>query len=158
MRRLFIIIITLLLAGGAIAGLMLLEIIPNPFAGTEEEMANGEGAGASGSSGFVPPEEEAVLLILEDLIIPVIINGRVIKRIYITARLAVDPLNERTVQNGLYRLENELNEKLIAYFQRHFSNNRRLDPPGIKRVMAKAAKDVYGELIIDIFLRNVFEQ
>jgi len=158
MRRLFIIMITLLIAGGAITGLIVLEIIPNPFAGTDEEIVNTEGAGAAGNSGFIPPEEEAVLLILEDLIIPVIINGRVIKRIYITARLAVDPANERTVQNGLYRLENELNEKLVAYFQRHFTANRRLDPPGIKRVMARAAKDVYGELIIDLFLRNVFEQ
>lgn len=156
-RVIIIVVIMLLVAGGGIAGLMVLDIVPNPFAESEEEMAEGEGEDG-GEPAFVPPERAPILYPLEDLVIPVIIDGRVIKRVYITARMEIVPGNRPAVENGLSRVESALNENLLVYFQRHFSKNRRLNPRGIKRVMRKAAKDVYGDMIADVFLLTIFEQ
>ena len=164
MKRLFFIVfIMIFIAGGGIAGLMVLEIIPNPFAAPEEEMAeedsNGEGSGnEGGSSGFTPPERQPILFTLEDLIIPVILDARVVKRVYITARMEIVPGNRSAVDNGLSRMESALNENLIVYFQNHFANNRRLDLRGIKRVMMRSAEQVYGDMVSDVLLLTVFEQ
>ncbi len=140
-RLLFIVFIMIFIAGGGIAGLMVLDIIPNPFAAPEDEMAGegteeeAAGSGEGGSGGFVPPERAPILYVLEDLIIPVILDARVVKRVYITARMEIVPGNRSDVDNGLSRMESALNENLMVYFQNHFANNRRLDLRGIKRLM-----------------------
>lgn len=86
MKRVIIIVLVMLfVAGGGIAGLMVLDIVQNPVA-EEEDMAEG-GEGVGGKPAFVPPERASQLYPLEDLVIPIIIDGRVIKRVYITARM-----------------------------------------------------------------------
>ncbi len=162
-RILFIVFIMVFVAGGGIAGLMVLEIIPNPFATPEAEMAEDEAdasgpGGAGGDQGFVPPERAPILYSLEDLIIPVILDANVIKRVYITARLEIAPGNRAAVDNGLSRMESALNENLIVYFQDHFAKNRRLNIRGIKQVMVRSAEQVYGDMVSDVLLLTVFEQ
>lgn len=160
-RLLFIVFVMIFVAGGGIAGLMVLEIIPNPFAPEESEMADdegGNGAGGQAEQGFTPPDRAPILYPLEDLIIPVILDAQVIKRVYITARLEIVPGNRAAVENGLSRMESALNENLIVYFQNHFATNRRLDIRGIKRVMVRSAQQVYGEMVADVLLLTVFEQ
>jgi flagellar basal body-associated protein FliL len=160
MKRVFVIVtIMLLVAGSAIAGLMVLDIVPNPFAATEEMAEDGEGEnGEEGDSGFVPPERAPILYPLEDLVIPVILDARIAKRIYITARLEIAPGNRAAVENGMPRMESALNERLIVYFQNHFARYRRPDLRGIKREMVAAAQQVYGEMVADVLLITVFEQ
>ena len=162
-RLLFIVFIMIFIAGGGIAGLMVLEIIPNPFAPAEEEMAEDEAEGqdqseAGADGGFVPPERAPILFPLEDLIIPVIIDANIVKRVYITARMEIVQDNRGAVEYGLSRMESALNENLIVYFQDHFSNNRRLDLRGIKQVMMRSSREVYGDMVSDVLLMTVFEQ
>lgn len=162
MKRLIVIVLVMLVVvGGGIGGLMFMDIVPNPFAPAEDEMAeggSGDGSGEGGKPAFVPPERAAMLYPLEDLVIPVIIDGRVIKRVYITGRIEIAQGNRPAVENGIPRLESELNQRLIVYFQRHFAKNRRPDPRGIKRTMVSAAQAVYGEMVPDVLLNSIFEQ
>ena len=68
MKRVIVIVtIMLLVAGSAISGLMVLDIVPNPFA-EAEEMAEGEvdDKESQGNSGFIPPERAPILYPLED--------------------------------------------------------------------------------------------
>ena len=156
-RMLFIIFIMIFVAGGAVAGLMVFEIIPNPFAEDEAEIAEGSEAEGGGKPAFVPPDRAPILYPLEDLVIPVIVDARVIKRVYITARMQIVFGNRSAVEKGLSRMENALNENLIVYFQDHFSKQRRADPRGIKKIMVKAAEEVYGSMVSDVLLLTVFE-
>ena len=163
MKRVFVIVmIMLLVAGSAIAGLMVLEIVPNPFSEAEEMAAGEEGAegekGTEGGSAFIPPERAPILYPLEDMVIPVILDARISKRIYITARMEIAQGNRSAVENGLPRMESALNERLIVYFQNHFARYRRPDLRGIKREMVAAAHQVYGEMVSDVLLITVFEQ
>lgn len=158
-RLLLIIIVMLLVVGGGIAGLMVMDIVPNPFAPSEDEMTeSGDGSGDGGKPAFVPPERASMLYPLEDLVIPVIIDGRVIKRVYITGRIEIAQGQRSSVENGIPRLESALNQRLIVYFQQHFAKNRRPNPRGIKRVMVAAAQDVYGEMVPDVLINSIFEQ
>lgn len=157
MKRLFLIVVVMLvIAGGGIFGLIYFEIIPNPFAESEsEEAASGPQTAAPG---FVPPERAPIILPLEDIIVPVILDGRVVKRVYITARVQLVPGNMALVQNGMPRFENAINQRLLPYLQDHFTRNRIIDPRGIKREMRAAAQTVYGDRVADVLLLTVFEQ
>ena len=159
-RMLLIIFIMVFVAGGAIAALIVFEIIPNPFDLAEPQMTEqsvGTEGQASGRS-FVPPEQAPILFPLEDLNIPVILDGRMIKRVYITARIEIAPGNEAAVENGLSRFESALNENLIVYFQDHFAKRRLIDIRGIKQVMVMSSKQVYDDMVNDVLLLAVFEQ
>lgn len=156
-RVIIIVVVMLLVVGGGIAGMMFMDIVPNPFAPSEEEISDGE-AGDGGPPAFVPPERAPILYPLEDMAVPVIVDGRVIKRIYITARIEIVPGNRPAVENGLPRMESALNQRLIVYFQQHFTKNRRPNPRGIKRTMVAAAQEVYGEMVSDVILQSIFEQ
>ena len=165
MKRLLIIVVVLVLVvGSGLAGLMVIGVIPNPLADPAAEMA--EEANSSGGSGgmnggkpaFAPPERAPMLYPLEDIVIPVIIDARIIKRIYITARMEIAQGQRTPVENGLPRMESALTERLVVYFQAHFAKNRRPDLRGIKREMVAAAEQVYGDMITDVLLITVFEQ
>ena len=157
MKRVFlIVIIMLVIAGGGIFGLIYFEMIPNPFAETdsEEEVAGPPTA----APGFEPPGRAPVIIPLEDIIVPVILDGRVTKRVYITARIHIVQGNFALIQNGMPRFENAINQRLLSYLQEHFSKNRLIDPRGIKREMQMAAQTVYGDRVKDVLLLTVFEQ
>ena len=162
MKRVIIIVFIMLLVGGSgIAGLMVLAFVPNPFVESHDEMAEGKdgaGAGSSGKPAYVPPDRAPMLYPLEDLVILVIIDARVIKRVYITARMVIAQGGRPAVENGLPRIESAIRERLLVYFQNHFAKHRQPDPRGIKREMVAAAKQVYGDLVSDVYLLTVFEQ
>ena len=157
MKRLFVIVFIMLsIAGGGIFGLIYFEMIPNPFAQDdgEEEPA----APPTAAPDFVPPARAPVIIPLEDIIVPVILDGRVTKRVYITARIQIVQGNFALVQNGMPRFENAINQRLLVYLQEHFARNRLIDPRGIKNEMKLAAQTVYGDRVIDVLLLTVFEQ
>lgn len=161
MKRIIVIVLVLtLVLGSGFAGLIVLDVVPNPLADPEAEMAEGEGmeGGADRKPAFVPPERAPMLYPLEDIVVPVIIDARVIKRVYITARMEIAQGNRPAVENGLPRMESRLTERLVVYFQKHFAKNRRPDPRGIKKEMVAAAQDVYGDKVSDVLLITVFEQ
>ena len=163
-RMLMIIVVLVLVVGSGVAGLVVIDVIPNPLADPAAEMAE-EADSARGSGGmnggkptFAPPERAPVLYPLEDIVIPVIIDARVIKRIYIAARMEIAKGQRTPVENGLPRMESALTERLVVYFQKHFAKKRRPDLRGIKREMVGAAQQVYGDMITDVLLITVFEQ
>ena len=133
----------------------------NPLADPAEETAEDEGnAGgmAAGKSGFTPPERAPMLYPLEDIVIPVIVDARVIKRIYVTARMAIAQGQRTPVEYGLPRMESAVNDRLVVYFQNHFAKRRRPAVRDIKRELVTAADQVYGDMINDFLLITVFEQ
>lgn len=159
MKRIITIIVVLtLVLGSGFAGLVVMDVVPNPLGDSEAEMAEGTGGEPRGKPAFVPPERAPMLYPLEDIVIPVILDARVIKRIYITARMEIAQGNRPAVENGLPRMESRLTERLVVYFQKHYAKNRRLNPRGIKKEMVAAAHDVYGDKVSDVLLITVFEQ
>ncbi len=163
-RMLIIVMVLVLVVGSGLAGLMVIGVIPNPMADPADEMAGDAGGpdGAGGMSGsksnFTPPERAPMLYPLEDIVIPVIIDARVIKRVYITGRMQIAQGQRTPVENGLPRMESALTERLVVYFQKHYAKKRRPDLRGIKREMVAAAQQVYGDMITDVLLITVFEQ
>jgi hypothetical protein len=116
MKRVIVIVLVMLFAaGGGIAEFMVLDIVHNPFAEEEDMAEGGEGTGAGGKLSFIPSERAPQFYPLEDLVIPIIIDGRVIKRVNITAHLKFFSGNSSAVENALSLLESTLNENLLVH-------------------------------------------
>jgi flagellar basal body-associated protein FliL len=158
MKRVFVIVfVMLIVAGAGVFALIYFKLIPNPFeagAGANQE----EALPATQAPGFTPPMAAPIMLPLEDIIVPVIIDGRVVKRVYITARIQITRGSMTVIQNGMPRLENAINQRLIVYLQEYFAKNRIIDPRGVKQEMQAAAQTVYGDRVEDVLLMTVFEQ
>src|SRR5690349_21504825 len=110
MKRLIVIILVIILvAGGGAGGLMMMGIIPNPFnpAPVGPVLTGAEKAAAELSAKkFQPPPAALDLVKLDDMIIPVIIDGRVNRRVFIIARLVVNaPANQTPVEARLKKYQ-----------------------------------------------------
>ncbi len=158
MKRVFLIVfVMLIVAGAGVFALIHFELIPNPFeSGSAEEEA--DALPATQAPGFTPPVEAPLMIALEDIIVPVILDGRVVKRVYITSRIHIQRGTINLIQNGMPRFENAVNQRLIVYLQDYFAKNRIIDPRGIKQEMKAAAQTVYGDRVVDVLLMTVFEQ
>jgi hypothetical protein len=49
-------------------------------------------------------------------------------------------------------------QELTPYFQIHFRNNGLVDIHDVKRVLVEQADRIYGELVTDVLIMNVFQQ
>src|ERR1700761_3984939 len=90
MKRLIVILLILILvAGGGAGALIMLGIVPNPFAPPKPVLSAAEQAAAAldKKSKFDAPLAAFTLVKLDDMIIPVIVDGQVRRRVFVTARL-----------------------------------------------------------------------
>src|ERR1700755_2117384 len=89
MKRVIVIFFVLLLvAGGGAGGLIMLGIVPNPFNPKTVEMSAAEQAAAEGSKHkFQAPSAAFARVKIPDMISPVIMSGRVQRRVFITCRV-----------------------------------------------------------------------
>jgi hypothetical protein len=162
MKRLIVIILVLVLvAGGGAGGLIMLGIIPNPFApAMKPSLTAAERAAQSlDKRKFQPPLSAYKLVKMDDMIVPVILNGEVRRRVYITARImAAGPQYGEAVKTRLGQFQNVVIADLVPFFQNYFADHDTLDPISIKDHLRADAKQVYGDKITDVLLVNVFDQ
>lgn len=162
-RAIVIILVILLLSGGGAGGLMMMGLIPNPFnpaphgpALTEAEKAAAE---LAAKTKFKPPTTSFDLVKLDDMIIPVIIEGRVTRRVFIIARLRVDkPVNVTAVESRLGPYQDAVLRDFIPFFQKYYLSADSVDALVVKERLTAAAKKIYGEMVPEVLLINVFEQ
>lgn len=163
MKRIIVIILVIILvAGGGAGGLMMMGVIPNPFnptpvgpAMTEAEKAAAELAAKK----FQPPVAALDLVKLDDMIIPVIIDGQVNRRVFIIARLVVDnPANQTAVEERLRSYQDAVLRDLVPFFQKFFLDHEAVSAEVVKERLMGSAKKVYGGMVKEVLLINVFDQ
>jgi len=163
MKRIIVIAILLILVGGGGAGaLIMLKVLPNPF----NPVVQGDSAAAEAAKKaeaalkpFKPPSEAMTFVELRDMIIPVVIDAEVKRRVYISVRLHVVKDQKDAVESQIVRYENAVIDMFVPYFQKYFAGkNDLLDLVEIKKMLNDKAKRLYGDKVIDVLLVNAFEQ
>ncbi len=161
MKRFIVILLVLILVGGGGAGgLIMMGVLPNPFnpdaSALFESMEETEG-GRAGD--FEPPSAALQLVRVNDMIVPVIIDGRLVRRISMTLRLvAANAGTKSLVEDNLPLYQDRLVKELVPYFQTHFRSNDLIDIRDLKRFLKAQADAVYGDLVIAVLLTNAFQQ
>jgi hypothetical protein len=161
MKRFIVILLVLILVGGGGAGgLIMMGVVPNPFNPEGGGFFSGGSDTADGKkSNFKPPTTALQQVKVADMVVPVIINGRLVRTISITARLVVSKASNKTlVEDNLPRFQSILVRELVPYFQTHFRTNDVVDPTDVKKVLMVQSERIYGELVSDVLLVNVFQQ
>lgn len=164
MKRVIVIVLILILiliAGGGAGALIMLGIVPNPFAPPQKEMTAFEKAASDADKKkFQPPLTAYVLIKFnDDMIIPVIVNGQLKKRVYLTGRLmARAPDAKAAIEGKMGRFQNEVIGDLLPFFQTYFETHDTVDLQMLKDRLVLHAKKVYGDDVKDVLLTNVFEQ
>ena len=153
MKRMIVIILVLFLfAGGGVGGLIMMGIIPNPF----NPDANADAADAAPKRNV--PTVALTLLKIEDMIVPVIIDGNVRRRIYISVRLDVAPDRQALVKARISEFQHAMINDLVPYFQKYFVDHNLIDVEILKQKLNGHADRLFGEAVNEVLLLNVFEQ
>ncbi len=161
MKRFIVILLVLILVGGGGAGgLIMMGVVPNPF---DPEgggfFSADDDAAVSTERKFKPPSSALQLVKVNDMVVPVIINGRLVRRISVTVRLVVGEASNKTlVQENLPLYQDILVQELIPYFQAYFYNHDIVDIKEVKKLLMEQSKKIYGDLVTDVLLINVFQQ
>jgi flagellar basal body-associated protein FliL len=163
MKRIIVIILVIILvAGGGAGGLMMMGVIPNPLNPTPQgpALTGAEKAAAElAAKKFQPPVAALDLVKLDDMIIPVIIDGQVNRRVFIIARLVVNQAaNVTAVEEKLRVYQDQVLRDLVPFFQKYFVDHDTVSADVVKVRLIAAAKKVYGETVPDVLLINVFDQ
>jgi hypothetical protein len=141
---------------------MMLGVIPNPFnpAPVGPAMTEAERAAAElTAKKFQPPDAQLDLVKLDDMIIPVIIDGQVTRRVFVIARLRVDrPANVTAVEEKLRLFQDQVLRDLVPFFQKFFLDHDAVSAEVVKQRLIAAARTVYGDMVPDVLLINVFDQ
>ncbi len=160
-RFIVIMLVILLIAGGGAGGLMMMGVIPNPFNPTAQggPLTDAEKAAQElEAKKFQGPTAAFNLIKLDDMIIPVIIDGRVTRRVFVIARLMVDqPSNESTVEGKVRLYQDAVMSDLVPFFQKYFLDHDAVSAVVVKERLNMSAKKVYGDMIEDVVLINVFD-
>ncbi len=160
-RVIVILLVVLLVAGGGAGGLIMLGIVPNPFSPPEVYLTDAEKAAlAVTKTKFKPPMAAYVLVKMPDMTVPVIIDGQVRRRVFLTVRLMASGAGDKAaLEEGVQRYQNAVIGDLFPFFQTYYLKNDVLDLQLIKAKLLKHAKAVYGEdAVRDALLINVFDQ
>ena len=161
-RVIVIMLVILLLAGGGAGGLMMMGIIPNPFSPTVHGATATDAEKAAAqveAKKFQPPKTGLDLVKLDDMIVPVIIEGHVTRRVFIIARLKVNaPANVTTVENKLRLYQDAVLRDLIPFFQKYYLDHDTVDVVMVKERLTQSAKKIYGEMVPEVLMINAFDQ
>jgi flagellar basal body-associated protein FliL len=159
-RLIVIVLILLVVAGGGAGGLVMLGVVRNPFqqaTTSAAEKAAAEADAKAKESAFNAPLEALPMVRMADMIVPVIVDGGVQRRIYVNLRLVTRPDARDRVLAGLSKYENALLHDLVPYFQDYFRRNDKIDLPAVKKKLRAHAQTVFGEAVTDVLLVNLFE-
>ena len=162
MKRVIVIIMVLLLvAGGGAGGLIMLGIVPDPFNPKTVAMSAAEHAAAEASkSKFQPPAAVFSLVKVPDMIIPVIVNGRVERRVFITCRVMSSAKeHEKEIKESVKHFQGEVITDFVPFLQTYYAQHDALDLILIKQKLLGHAKHVFGDDVVkDVLLINLFDQ
>lgn len=162
MKRIIVIVLILILvAGGGAGALIMLGIVKNPFAPPQVEMSAAEkAAAAADKKKFQPPlTNYTQIKFSHDLIIPVLMDGQVKKRVYVVGRIvAATPGAKAVIEGKMNLFLNEVIGDFVPFFQVYFLDHQTLDLKLLKDKLLAHAKKVYGADVQDVLLINVFEQ
>src|SRR5580658_7691203 len=111
----------------------MLGIVRNPFQKHQADATTAEPAAETGADGFKAPSEQLKMLKVPDLIIPVIIDGQVTRRVTISLRLVAPNTVKRSLLIAdLPKFQSVMLEDLLAYFQDYFSHADMVDVEAIR--------------------------
>ena len=161
MKRFIIILLVLILVGGGGAGgLIMLGIIPNPFAPEGRAFFSQADRPTSDINERYEPHSRPLHLVeVSDMDMPVIMNGELVLRVSISIRLiAASSADRQIVKDNLPRYQDILMHAFIPYFQTHFYNHDFIDIRGIKSLLMEQSRKIYGDLVTDVLLINVFQR
>ena len=135
-------------------------VVPNPFSSEGGGLFSlGGGTDDGMKSNFKPPTSALQLVKVGDMIVPVIMNGRLVRRVSVTVRLVVDEAgNKSLVEDNLPHYQDILVRELVPYFQTYFRNNDVVNLADVKKVLVAQSERIYGDLVADVLLMNVFQQ
>lgn len=140
----------------------MLGIVANPFhAKVDVNLSAADIAAAAASKKKLDfPQSTYTPIKMQDLIIPVIINGEVKRRVFTTVRImATTKEKDKEMKEGLTRYQSVVFNDLVAYFQDFFLDHDMINMMAIKTKLTAHAKAVYGDDVVkDALLINVFEQ
>jgi hypothetical protein len=161
-RAIVIILVILLVAGGGAGGLIMMGIVPNPFTPTPQggPLTDAELAAQKVvAKKFQGPSVAYKLVKVADMTIPVIMNGQASRRVFVTARLMVDrPQNESSVVARLGVYQDAVLSDLVPFLQEYYRTHDAIDAKMTKARMMATARKVYGEMVVDVIMVNVFDQ
>lgn len=161
-RAIVIILVILLVAGGGAGGLIMMGVVPNPFNPQVQgpPLTGAERAAKElAEKKFQGPTAAFNLIKLDDMIIPVIMNGQVRRKVFIIARLMVDqPANESAVEANVRKYQDAVISDLVPYLQDYYRTHDSIDAAMMKERLTAAAKKVYGDMVHEVLLINIFDQ
>lgn len=101
-----------------------------------------------------PPDE----IEFDAIAVPVIYEGAVIRRVYITPLVHVVPGEGKFVEAHRPRLEDALVRSLNTYIPERIRAGKEPSLRRIKKVMLDEARKIFGERIVDIYISEFFQQ
>ena len=160
-RFLVVLILFILIGGGGAGGLIMLGIIPNPFSpakqGTSAAVEAAKKAEAAAKV-FEAPEAVIPFVDLRDMIVPVVVNGQIKTRVYISVRLWIAPGQKDPIEAEISRYEDAVIAEFIPYFSAFFERKDMLDLEDIKKRLVTISRRLYKDRVKDVLIVNVFEQ
>ena len=161
-RFLVILILFVFIGGGGVGGLIMLGVIPNPFnpskQGVSEEATAAAKKAEQAAKPFDAPTSVIPFVNMRDLMIPVVINGQIKTRVYLSVRLWVAPGMANAVEANEPKYEDAVLADFMPYFSTHFAKSDMLNLAEIKRRLVRLAKKIHGDNVVDVLIINVFEQ
>src|SRR5262245_27854092 len=97
----------------------MLGVIPNPFSPAKQSMTAAEEAAQKAQAAakkFEAPGAVIPFVELKDMIVPVVVNGQVKTRVYISVRLWVAPGEADAVEATISRYEDGVIAEFLPYF------------------------------------------
>ena len=158
MKKLVIILLVLLVVSmGGAGGLVMLGIVRNPFSPPQTAGETKPTGPEVSPAGIKVPTEALVLEKVPDMIVPVILQGGVQRRISVSVRLVTKNPVKGRVQDEMPKYQDALLNDMILYFQDYFARNKELDIETVRKRALAAAVKIYGEDVTDVLLVNVFD-
>ena len=161
MKKLIIIIVVILVvAGGGAGGLVMLGIVRNPFMKPPpmDAVAAAAAEADAKATAYKGPTEALTWVKPPDMVIPVIANGAVTRRIYINMRVVANTAADKArLQAELARFESNVLQDMFPYFQTYFEKHDMIDVVEIKKKLNSHARKLYGESLKEVLLVNVLE-
>ncbi|KAA5604135.1 flagellar basal body-associated FliL family protein [Roseospira marina] len=163
-KLLLIVVLAIVVLGGATVGLTLGGIIPDvlgvgPILGMAPPAD--EPAEAEAEAHAEPPASDygpsPTFLRMPQFAVPLIVDGQVNRHLNLSLRLHINPEKEAAVTQAMPRLNDAFLTGLIQKLPELRDRAGRLDGPGLKAVLnALARREMEGDSIYDVLIDNAY--
>ncbi|TAN49824.1 MAG: hypothetical protein EPN26_10815 [Rhodospirillales bacterium] len=144
-KLIFLIVILVLLGGGAVGAMAVFGI--GPFAKAEKTVA------------APPPPAKVSYVDMDALSIPVFITDQKPRQVYMTLRLEIKDTERKKVEAMMPRIRDNILTDLHKALPEHLKNRKTTDLNLIKpRMVAQAAKALGPGIVTDVLVVEIFER